>query len=172
MLRAGFFVGEDNTNTSSSHPLDPLSLSHCFSVEFLLSDENGAVLFIGAASLRHNLDRTDPLLLPWPINALSLVSVLDVGSGGHSYLHFMTNVIQGSAKRCFLVGCDNSLPGSAWLKLSKQPRLLSIPVETARKHNAELDKVKEHPTTLWRQQSTNAVLLVKAAVAHVGVAPW
>ena len=63
MLRAGFFVGEDNTNTTSSLPWI-LSLSHCFSVEFLLSDENGAVLFIGAASLRHNLDRTDPLLLP------------------------------------------------------------------------------------------------------------
>ena len=64
MLRADFFVGEDNTNTTSSLSLDPPSRSHCFSVEFLLSDENGAVLFIGAASLRHNLDRTDPLLLP------------------------------------------------------------------------------------------------------------
>ena len=62
MLRADFFVGEDNTNTTSSLSLDPLS--QFFSVEFLLSEENGAVLFIGAASLRHNLDRTDPLLLP------------------------------------------------------------------------------------------------------------
>ena len=91
MLRTDFFVGEDNTNTTSSLPLDPLS--QCFSVEFLLSDENGAVLFIGAASLRHNLDRTDPLLLPWPINALSLVCVLDAGSGGHSYYkpHMLVN---------------------------------------------------------------------------------
>ena len=33
--------------------------------------------------------------------------------------------IEGSAKRQGL-GCVNSLPGSAWLQLSKQPRLLNI----------------------------------------------
>ena len=32
--------------------------------------------------------------------------------------------LQGSAKRCFL-GCVNSLPGSAWLQLSKQPGLFA-----------------------------------------------
>ena len=32
--------------------------------------------------------------------------------------------LQGSAKRCFL-GCVSPLPGSAWLQLSKQPRLFA-----------------------------------------------
>ena len=35
-----------------------------------------------------------------------------------------TTVVQGSAKRRGL-GCVNSLPGSAWLQLSRQPRLFA-----------------------------------------------
>ena len=54
--------------------------------------------------------------------------VLRVNEGEMQNQHgdFFGNMIhvQGSAKRCFL-GCVNSLPGCAWLQLSKQPRLFA-----------------------------------------------
>ena len=43
--------------------------------------------------------------------------------GGYSY-YVLTQYLQGPAKRWGL-GCVNSLTGSAWLKLSKQPHLFA-----------------------------------------------